>query len=408
MLVKKKIIIVAIVIALLVVGIWLRQSQTAATTPYQTATVEKGVLVESVSASGQVTSANNVSMTIQVAGVVKAVYVKNGDAVTTGQKIADLTLDQASQQKQAQAYANFLSASSNLAAAQAKINSLQSALFKANQTFLNDKGINNPTDAQKADPKYIEENADWLQAEADYKNQTAVIAAAQASLGSASLALSQTSSTITAPAAGIVKGLTISPGSIITVTSSSNSNTSTSQVLGSIYQAGPVQAQVNLSEIDAVKVSEGQKVTMTIDAFPNQTFTGKVTSIDTNGVVASSVTTYPAVVSFDTAPDHIYPNMGVSAKIITGVKENVLLVPSAAVQTRGNTATVRALKNNSETSVTIDVGDSNDTQTEITSGLTEGQTVVTGGGTTRTTSSQSTSVFGGGNFRFGGFGGGGR
>ena len=371
---------------------------------YQTAQATKGSLINSVSASGNVTTANNVSVTIQASGVVKEVLVKNGDKVIQRQTLATLTLDQASQQKQAAAYASYLSAKNSLDSTNAKINSLQAALFKANQTFINDavaRGLK--TD----DPVYIQENALWLVAESDYKNQATAILAAQSSFSAASLNLSQLSSTITAPVAGIVKGLTITPGAIVTVTSSSSSSTSTSQVLGSIYQEGQLQAQVNISEIDSVKVKEGDKVTMTLDAFSNNTFTGKVVSINTNGVVSSGVTSYPAVISFDAGFDRIYPNMGVIAKIITNVKNDVILVPSVAVSTNtSGQSTVRVMRNGQAQTVNVEVGDSNDTQTEITSGINEGDTVVTGvTNTTRTSGTSITSPFGS-TRGFGGFGGG--
>ncbi len=382
-------------------------SKNTATT-YQTATAVKDTLINDVTASGSITSANNVNVTIQASGVVKEVLVKNGETVTQGQTLATLTLDQASQQKQASAYASYLSAKNSLDNANSKINSLQSTLFTDNQKFINDavaRGL------LTSDPTYIEENATWLQSEADYKNQQTAISAAQLSLSAASLNLSQLSSTITAPVAGIVKGLTITPGTIITTSSSSNSSTSTSQVLGSINQPGPLQAQVNLSEIDSVKVAEGQKATMTLDAFPNVTFTGKVSSINTNGVVSSGVTTYPAVITFDSGNDHIYPNMAVSAKIITSIKNDVILVPTAAIQAGQNGSTIRVMKNNVVSTVPVEIGDSNDTQTEITSGISEGDVVVIGStSSTSGTSGATTSPFGAirGGFGGGGFGGGGR
>lgn len=365
-------------------------------------------MISSVAASGQITSANNVTITIQASGVVKEVFVKNGDRVAQGQKIAELTLDQLSQQKQATALSSYLSAQNALNAAKAKMNSLQSALFKANQTFVNDKGITNPTDEQKKDPKYIEENADWLQAESDYKNQDAVINQAQVALNNASLSLSQTSSTITAPVAGVVKGLTIAPGSIITLSNSGSLTTSSSQVLGSIYQTGPTQAQVNISEIDSVRVNEGQKVTMTLDAFPNKTFTGKVATVNTNGVVSSGVTTYPAIIYFDTNNNHIYPNMAVSAKIITNIKNDVILVPTSGVQTANGESTVRILRNGKPVSVMVEIGDSNDTQTEIKFGVNVGDIIVTGVTNSNPRIQSGTSVFSpfGGRGFGGGLGGG--
>jgi macrolide-specific efflux system membrane fusion protein len=372
---------------------------------YTTAQAQNGTLITSVTASGQITTANNISVTIQSSGVVRDVSVKNGDSVTAGETLATLTLDQVSQQKQAQAAASFLGAQNNLQNAEAKYNSLQATLFTANQKFINDavaRGL------ETTDPTYIVENATWLQAESDYKNQATAVSQAQTSLSSASLSLNQVSSTITAPASGTIKGLTITPGSIVTVSSSSSNSTSSSQVLGSIYEPGPIQAQVNLSEIDSVNVSEGQKVTMTLDAFPNATFTGKIASIDTNGVSSSGVTTYPAVIIFDSGNDHIYPNMGVNATIITKVDTDVLTVPSAAVQTIGGSTTVRILRNGQPQVVDVQTGDSNDTETEITSGLNEGDIVVTGQtGGTATRTGATTSPFGGGGLRFGGgFGGG--
>lgn len=398
-------IIIIFVLIILGVGFWYRNISSQNTKPqYQTAQAQKDTLVQTVTASGQITNANNVSITIQASGVVDKVLVKNGDQVSQGQTIATLTLDQASQQKSTAAFASYLSAKNALDIANAKYNSLQNSLFVANQKFINDavaRGL------QTNDPTYIEEDAAWLQAEADYKNQDLAVKAAQSSLGASGLNLSQLSSTITAPASGIVKGLTITPGAIVTVTSSSANAAGSSQVLGSVYQAGPIQANVNLSEIDSVKVSEGQKVTMTLDAFPNLTFTGKVVSINTNGIISSGVTSYPTVISFDTTNDHIYPNMAVNAKIITAVKNDVILVPSSAVQNDASgQSTVRILKNGVAVATPVQVGESSDTQTEITSGVAEGDTVVTGtvnsAGGGRNSSSPFGAIRG-----FGGFGGGG-
>lgn len=397
-----KVKIAALIISVIIAGFFVRQRLASNPPPtYQTAQAEKGTLIQTITASGQVTNAGNVQITIQSSGVVKDVLVKNGDTVIQGQTIATLTLDQASQQKATAAYASYLSAKNALDNANAKYYSLQNTLFVANQKFINDavaRGL------KIDDPTYIEENATWLQAEADYKNQATAILASQNSLAAASLNLSQLSSNITAPASGIIKGLTITPGAIVTVTSSSSSSTSTSQVLGSVYQQGPIQAQVSISEIDSVSVVPDQKVTMTLDAFPDSTFTGKVVSVNTNGVTSSGVTTYPAVISFDTNNDRIYPNMGVNAKIITKIKDGVLLVSSAAISTNtSGQSAVKVLKNDQAVSVPVEVGDSNDTQTEITSGLNEGDQVVTATVlTNQTPSSQRSSVFGRGGFRIGG------
>jgi len=373
---------------------------------YTTVQVQKGTLVVSVSESGTVAVANRISISTQTSGTVNNVYVQNGDSVTQGEKIADLTLDTDGVTRQAQAYAGLLSAQSNLNSAQAKLNSLQSTLFKTNQAFVTDRGVANPSDQDKADPKYIEENADWLQAEADYKNQQGVIAQAQASLNSSSLAYNAVSSSITAPTDGVISDITIAPGMVITNTQSSANNSISSQVVASIKHSGTPIISVSLSEIDVTKVKAGQRATITFDALPNKTFTGKVLGIDTTGTVSSGVTSYPATIALDTQDDSILPNMSATAAIITSVKDNVLLVPTAAITTRGTESTVYIQKGGQIQPVTITTGDSDGTNTEIVSGLSEGDTVLVGYSPNQTqTTGAAASPFS--RSIFGGFGGGG-
>lgn len=401
-----------IIILLLVVGFfsWQRLNAQTAKPQYQTAQAEKGSLITSITASGTITAGSIVNITTGATGVVTQIYVKNNDLVTAGQKLADITLDQASQAKQASAWASYLSAKSNLDNANAKINSLQAAEFKANQAFINDAAARG---LASNDPTYIQQNALWLQSEADYKNQKGVVAASRAALNSAWMSYRQISSIVTAPTSGIISNFTLVPGSIIASSgqpSTSPESSSTSQSLGTIsLEQNSLAATVNLSEIDVVNIKEWQKATLSLDAFPGKTFTGRVSAINTSGTVSSGVTTYPATITIDSALNNIYPNMAVSATIITDVKNNVLLVPSTAVQNNNGETSVRVMRNGVVTTVPVEVGASNDTQTEITSGINEGETVVTGqtGGNAGRTGTQGTSpfgAFGGGNRGFGGGG----
>lgn len=387
----KRLIIAGIVILLVIFGATRIFGQKKQSATYQTSTAEKGTLITSVSTSGTISSGNSINITSGATGVINTVYVKNGDPVKMGQKIADVTLDQDSQQKQTAAWSSYLQAKNSLASAQSKLYSLQAAEFAANQKFINDAVAR---DLATDDPTYIQENATWLQSQADYINQSSVITQAQAALSSAWLSYQQTSATITAPAAGTVDNLTITPGLVITSSNSSNSTT-TLNTLGVVKSSNnQLQANVNLSEIDVVKVKAGQKVTMTLDAYPDKTFTGKVVVVNTNGQVSSNVTTYPTTIQFDSPDTGIYPNMAVTAQIMTNIKDNVILVPSAAVQTSNGQSTVRVLKNGQVQSVNVQIGSSNDTQTEIVSGINEGDNVVTSVSTTSSGStSSSTSPF---------------
>lgn len=401
-----------IIFVLLAIGFfgWQRIKSSSQQQQYQTARVELGTIISSITVSGQVLQASRMPVTTSASGIVKTVFVKNGDAILAGDPIAEITLDQQSQQKQAAAWANYLSAQNTLKATQAKINSLQSALFKANQSFVNGKGIANPSDEQKADPKYIEENAEWLQAEADYKNQEGVISQAQAAVRSTWLSYIQTSATVVAPIGGKVTDLLLQPGSVITNQSASQNGTlsAASQKIATMQVQGTLIVAVSLSEVDAPKVKAGNKTTFTFDALADKTFTGKVASIDTLGVVNSGVTTYPATIALDTGSSDIFPNMSATATIMLDTKSDVLLVPSSAVQTQGSNSFVRVLKNGHLEEVAVELGLSSDTQTEVISGLDEGEEVVTSITTQNQGQQQSTSPFGGGGvFRPGGFGGGG-
>lgn len=370
---------------------------------YQTAQAEKGTLVVSVSASGNITSGNNVNISTSASGTINQVFVKNGDKVIQGQKIATITPDRDTLQRQAQAWSSYLSAKNQIVSAQTTLWTLDSAMWAANKAFINDavaRGL------ATWDSTYIQENDNWLAAEAKYKSQQDVIAQSQASLSSAWYAYQQISSVITAPSLGMITNLTIAPGSLVSGSGSSTSSSSSLYVIGTISKEQQTQATVNLSEMDVVNVEAGQKVTMTMDAFPTKSFTGKVLVIDTNGQVSSGVTTYLATILFDSSEKNIYPNMAVDAKIITKVKTDVVLVPSSAIQTTNGESVVRIMNNNKVSQVTVEVGDSNDTQTEIVSGINEGDNVVTSVSTSTSTNSSSTSSpFGGLNRGFGGGGG---
>jgi len=405
---KRKILTIIVILILGFFGWRMFGGQKKAAT-YQTAVATKGTLVVSLTEAGQVAVSNKVSVVTQASGIVNKIYVKSGDIVSAGDKIADLTLDTAGQQRQAQAYSGLLSAQNSLNSAKAQLNSLQSTLFVANQKFMNDRGVINPSTDQQNDPVYIEENATWLAAEAAYKNQSGVIAQTQANLNNANLTYQLTSGTITAPTNGVISDLTITEGMQIgssNTTAGSSTNTS-NQAIASIKTGNSTAVAVSIAEVDASKIKVGQKVTITFDAIANETFTGKVMGINTTGAVSSGVTTYPAVIQLDdTSNSDILPNMTATANIISKVEDNVLLVPSSAVATVGTASTVNVLKNGQVTTVTVEVGDSSDSQTAITSGVSEGDTVVTSTISTATTTSSAASPFSGG-LRLGGFSGGG-
>jgi len=394
---------------------------------YQTAIAEKGTMIITVSSSGNITSGNSVNITTTSTGTVSKVYVKNGDVVKEGQKIAELTLDQDARQRQANAYASYLSSLSSSKSSSQSKQSSQASLEAARKSVLDaqsevdtmNKNISNHVYNPATDADYTElekqsilstlTNAreSFTALETKYNISDYSINASAASVNSALLAYRQTSATIVAPIAGVVSRFVLNPGISVSASSSSTSSSVSTQVLGAIVKAqGLIQAVVNLSEIDVTKVVPGQRVTVTLGAFPNKTFTGSVMTINTNGTVTSGVTTYPATIVLDTDMANIYPNMSVTANIITKISDNAILVPVAAVQTLNNQTTVRVLKNKQMSSVTVEAGDSDNTNMEIISGINEGDVVVTSvinSTTTKTSTGSSGSAFGsfggGGNVR---------
>ncbi|MGC9602743.1 MAG: efflux RND transporter periplasmic adaptor subunit [Minisyncoccia bacterium] len=183
-------------------------------------------------------------------------------------------------------------------------------------------------------------------------------------------------------------------------------------------------ADLSLNEVDAAKIQLGNKVTITFDAIPNLTLTGTVAQIDPVGTVSQGVVTYDVKISFDTQDSRVKTGMSVNASIQTAVAENTLTVPSAAIKTTngisyvqvfnpplsttGTTASQGVVSVTAPKNVMVTTGISDNTNTQILSGLTLGEQIVvrttTGNATTVSAAAAATSRTGGAP---GGFGGGG-
>jgi RND family efflux transporter MFP subunit len=394
---------VVAVIALVIVGFigWKVYSGYQTTPQYQTAQVERNLIISSVSASGQVLSVNIMSANTKASGIVKTVYVKDGDQVKQGDKILEIDLDFQGQQKYAQAWASYLSAKNSLESAKVSLYTLQSDMLSKWDTFKElaesdtyETSDGSPRYDQRALPEFHIAQDDWLAAEAKYKNQQAVITQSQAALNSAWLDYTLTSPTITAPTAGTVTSLMYTPG--MSIGSLDTGTTTSNQKVATIKTEGTPIISVNLSEIDVSQAQLGQKTTITFDSLEDKTFTGKVVGVDRIGQTSSGVTQYPAIIQLYTASEHILPNMTATAKIVVNQKDNALLVPTAAVQTQNGSSFVKVLKKGQVQSVSVETGLISDNQIEIVSGLEEGTEVVTNTITTNGSSqSNATSPFGG-------------
>jgi len=378
----KKLVVVLIILALGSFG-WHRLNKNKQQPQYQTVEVERGTIVSSVSASGQVLSVNIMSATTKASGIVKEVYVRDGDLIKAGDKILEVALDLQGQQKNAQAYSSYLSAKNTLESTKATQYSLQATMFEKWDSFKElaegddyENSDGSPRDEQRTLPEFHIPKKEWLAAELKYKNQEAIIVQAQAAVNSNWLAYQLSSPVITAPTNGMVTSLMFSKG--MSIGTLDTGNTISNQKVATIKTEGMPIVFVNLSEIDVSQVKLEQKATITLDSIGNKTFTGKVIGIDRIGTYISGVTQYPAIIRLDSGAVQILPKMAVTANIIIAVKDNTLLVPSSAVIEQNGQASVRILRNNRQQLTLVKIGLISDTQTEIVSGLEEGETVIVG------------------------------
>jgi macrolide-specific efflux system membrane fusion protein len=222
---------------------------------------------------------------------------------------------------------------------------------------------------------------------------------AQVSLAAAQRTLDQT--VLRAPVAGTVAtvsgvlGQSVSGGG--TSANSSSASTSSSSAAGgstsssssssssgfvSLVNLQGLEVTASFSETDAAKIRLGQAGTVTVSALPSVQLAAHVISIDTSGTSSSGVVTYTVTLALDRSAAGLKPGMSANATVTTGERDNVLNVPNAAVTGSGSTASVKVLKNGVQSTVNIVAGLKGDSSTEIVSGLTAGQQVVTSSGTT--------------------------
>lgn len=186
---------------------------------------------------------------------------------------------------------------------------------------------------------------------------------------------------VTAPFSGVVAKVSAKQGD------SASSGTAIATVI-----TKEQLAEITLNEVDVAKVKQGQKATITFDAIDGLSISGTVAEVDGIGTVSQGVVSYTVKIAFDTQDDRVKPGMTANADIETGVAADVLVVPASAVKVAGGASYVlvpaagEGAAASSSTSgvvlatppqqVPVETGLSDDTNVEITSGLSEGQTIV--------------------------------
>lgn len=172
---------------------------------------------------------------------------------------------------------------------------------------------------------------------------------------------------IISPLAGTVLSLDLQVGEIV----------NGSQPVATVADANSLRIQADVDEIDVGRVTPGQAVTVTLDAYPGVKLPGKIEALAPGATLKQGSTVYQATVAFIPTAD-VTPREGMAANVdITAQrKENVLLLPNRAIETIGSRQYVTAKQGDTTSKIEVEAGLSNNTDTEIISGLTDGQTVM--------------------------------
>ena len=327
---------------------------------YSEAEAAKQDIVNSVTATGTIEPVTSVDVGTQVSGVISKLYVDYNSVVKAGQVIAELDRT------------NLMS---ELSSAQASLKSAQSNLEYQKTNYerykaLYDKGLISANDFEQARLSYV-------QAQQQTQQQKENVKKAQTNLGYA---------TITSPIDGVVLSKEVEEGQ--TVASSFNTPT----LFKIARDLTDMRVIADVDEADIGDVKEGQRVTFTVDAFPDDTFEGQVTQVRQEATTESNVVTYEVVISAPNDDLKLKPGLTANVVIFTMEAKDVLAVPSKALRFTPHEAMLNSDETITDTdakekvwvkegtnlkAVAVETGMTNGTLTQITKGLKPGTHVLT-------------------------------
>lgn len=328
---------------------------------FETAEAEVRDLSTSVTATGTIEPVTKVEVGTQVSGIIDKIYVDFNSEVKRGQVIAELD--------KTNLLSELSSAQSNLANAQSNLD-YQTSNFKRNQT-LYQKGLISANDYEQARLSYE-------QARQQVAIQRQNVAKAQTNLGYA---------TITAPIDGVVLSKEVEEGQTV----ASAMTTPTLFIIARDLTDMRVVADVD--EADIGEVREGQRVTFTVDAYPDDVFQGEVTQVRQEATTESNVVTYEVVISAPNDDLKLKPGLTANVTIYSMERKDVLSVPSKALKFNPQQLplpedwTMTDCKGQSKVwtisghelkAVPVSAGVTGGSYVEILSGLSAGERVVTG------------------------------
>ena len=357
---KKLWIGIGVVAVIAIVFFLMRGGKKEEKVSFDTAKVEMGNIQTSITATGTIEPVTSVTVGTQVSGIVSHLYVDYNSVVKKGQVIAELDRT------------NLIS---ELNTARANLSSAQSTAAYELSNFnryktLYEKGLVSADEFENAQLSY-------LKAKEQVNTSRESVQKAQTNLGYA---------TITSPIDGVILSKSVEEGQ--TVAASFN----TPELFVIAQDLTNMRVIADIDEADIGGVKEGQRVSFTVDAFPDDSFEGAVTQVRQQATTESNVVTYEVVISAPNKDLKLKPGLTANVTIYTLEKNNVLAVPSKALRFMPNEAFLQkgesiedcegdhklwTKEGNVYKAHKVEVGTSNGIMTEITAGINEGVEILT-------------------------------
>jgi len=293
------------IVALVVVGIalityLLSGGKKKETVSFETAKVEKTNIQSSITATGTIEPVTSVTVGTQVSGIVSHLYVDYNSVVKKGQVIAELDKTNLTSELNT-ARANLSSAQSTMSYEQANYNRYKT---------LYDKGLVSADEYESARLSY-------LKAKDQVATASQSLQRAQTNLGYAA---------ITSPIDGVVLSKSVEEGQTVA------SSFSTPELFVIAQDLTNMRVIADIDEADIGGVKEGQRVSFTVDAFPDDLFEGRVTQVRQQATTESNVVTYEVVISARNNDLKLKPGLTANVTIFTMEKNDVVAVPNKALR----------------------------------------------------------------------------
>lgn len=368
-------ILVAIVVVLAVGAFLLSGNKKKEQVQFNTAEVAPANIVNTVTATGTIEPVTSVTVGTQVSGIVSKLYVDYNSVVKKGQVIAELDKSNLISELNS-AKANLEQAKASLASAESSL-SYQAANFRRNKT-LYQKGLISGNDYESARLSYQTAMASVSSARDQVSAAREQVKKAQTNLGYA---------TITSPIDGIVLSKSVEEGQTVAA------SFSTPTLFTIAKDLTNMQVVADVDEADIGDVRVGERVTFTVDAYPDNTFSGTVKQVRQEATTTNNVVTYSVVISTPNADLKLKPGLTATVTIYTQENKGVLSVPSKALRFTPEKETVGGMKikdianaknkvwtieGNTVVAHRVNIGMTDGSHTQILSGISRGAKVITG------------------------------